>query len=506
MSNYAALISPIVVSGSMTSAGTPNVNGKVWAYLPDTTTPVSIYADAAASVTVTQPITLDAGGRVPYAIYPHGVYAAQPIRLLVQDSSGNIVSDSTFESGAGSAGAKNPGFPSSTTQDQIDSAIAASVGGTDGNYLAYAGGTARSLQSAIRSAGITPEDFGAKGDGLTDDTNAIQAMINRLAANPGGMGRLMAPNYKISSALSFPAGFTGITLIGPGRGATVITQASSADIFSSTSGTGLVISGLSFSGNLGFTGVANLGISNVTISRGNSSSAYALSLAGCSVVALEDMAATGGSQCVSLSGACANVYFSRCALGAGLGVSTACIDIAGSTSSVYAYGTRFNAGSGGVTGVKWESGASGTGFYFTDCPTLGGVATPFDTTNIAASEPGILQKNCGFDNVTTNITSGSPTTFTPSSVPNEITANCNVNGAGGTVTVAAPVPALSGSTPVGRFFEYHFNNVNGNPVTWNLNAIFKVNASIDGTDTHRTAVGFWWDGTNLRERYRAQTA
>ncbi len=505
MSNYAALIGPLSICGSLKTDGTPNVNGIVWFCSPGTTTPVTVYADAAATDAVTAPVTLDVGGRLPYADYPNGIYTKQPIRLLIQDSTGLTVSDTTFESSAGATGLSNVGFPNETTVDQAFTALYASLGGIDGQFSPFVGATPLPLYKVISGIQLTPQMFGAKGDGLNDDTNAIQAMLNKLVALHGGVGFFPPGTYKISAVLTIPAAASGIALIGAGQGATTITQSSTADVFASSSAADISMSGMTINGNVGLTSVARCSIRSVIINRGNSTSTYGLSLASCSIVALDDCIITGassGAQWVLLSGTTSDVYFARCGLGSGIAASI-CIDISGAASNVFAYGTRF-IGPGGTTGVKYESGATGTGLFLSDCPTLGALSTPIDASAIS-SDPGIIQRNCGLENVTSNITSGGPTTFTPSSVPNSITANCNVNGAGGTVTVAAPTPALGTNTPVGRLFEYQFNNVNGNAVTWNMNAIFKTTASVDGTDTHKTVVGFRWDGTNLRERYRAQT-
>jgi hypothetical protein len=52
---------------------------------------------------------------------------------------------------------------------------------------------------------IATSEFGAKGDGNTDDTTAIQAAIDAAYASNKGAVRLPAGNYKISSPLSLDA-------------------------------------------------------------------------------------------------------------------------------------------------------------------------------------------------------------------------------------------------------------------------------------------------------------
>jgi len=64
----------------------------------------------------------------------------------------------------------------------------------------------------IDSSVATASSYGAVGDGVTDDTAAIQAGIDALEANQGGTLRLdPAKTYLISSALNL--GVTGFPVI-----------------------------------------------------------------------------------------------------------------------------------------------------------------------------------------------------------------------------------------------------------------------------------------------------
>lgn len=67
--------------------------------------------------------------------------------------------------------------------------------------------------------GINVLDFGAVGNGTTDDTAAIQAAINSLSST-GGIVYLPSGTYKVSSALVMNT--TGITLLGANRNSTII--------------------------------------------------------------------------------------------------------------------------------------------------------------------------------------------------------------------------------------------------------------------------------------------
>jgi hypothetical protein len=73
--------------------------------------------------------------------------------------------------------------------------------------------TARAIADRFADV-VNVKDFGAKGDGVTDDTAAIQAAINSVSSRNGGEVRFNAGQYKVSSQLTVST--SGVKLIGVG--------------------------------------------------------------------------------------------------------------------------------------------------------------------------------------------------------------------------------------------------------------------------------------------------
>lgn len=178
--------------------GQPLENGYIWigtANLDPQVNPISVYWDAA----LTQP-------------------AAQPIRTIngypaKSGSPGRLYVNSDY---------------SIRVQNKNGSAIYSAPESTDGSaeFVSFiqngAGSVQRSVQDKLREK-VSVKDFGAVGDGVTDDTAAIQAAIDSLS---GGTVNFPQGTYVISSPILLKR---GIRLLGSGPFDT-ISQAS-AKIF-----------------------------------------------------------------------------------------------------------------------------------------------------------------------------------------------------------------------------------------------------------------------------------
>lgn len=148
--------------------GDPLSGGKLYTYSAGTTTPATVYTNSSGAIPHTNPIILDAAGRIPggeiwidYSTqYKFVLYTSTNVLLGTYD---NI-----FVTDALSSAATLPYYPPFS-------------GAVTTNY------TVANKLSQI----ISVKDFGATGDGLTDDTAALQSAASAV------------PSY---ATLFFPAG------------------------------------------------------------------------------------------------------------------------------------------------------------------------------------------------------------------------------------------------------------------------------------------------------------
>jgi hypothetical protein len=232
----ASLLSWLAYDGARTSAGAAVASGKAWFFQPGTTsTQVAVFSDADGLYALTQPVTLDAGGRAV-------VYTDRVVQCEVQTAAGATVrlSDRANAVSAAQVEIQNTVATgtSLTTGSQVEGGrtdlnsfltdLRDSLGAPDGEV--DMAGTARPIKDAIRVLthwfDVTVSPYGAAGDGVTDDTLAIQAAITAANASGGGVV-FFPPGTYIVSSLTIPA---TISLQGCGNGKSILQTSSATEV------------------------------------------------------------------------------------------------------------------------------------------------------------------------------------------------------------------------------------------------------------------------------------
>jgi len=117
----------------------------------------------------------------------------------------------------------------------------ADLGG--GFIQAGTGAVQRTVESKLQDV-VSVKDFGAVGDGVADDTAAIQAAINAVASK-GGTVRLPAGTYKVSSRINLAS---KLGLIGD-KGAVINSTVVADCCLQANNATDITIQGLTIEGN-----------------------------------------------------------------------------------------------------------------------------------------------------------------------------------------------------------------------------------------------------------------
>ena len=177
--------------------GSPLEAGYIWigaANLAPQTNPIAVYWDAALTQAAAQPIRT-AGGYPVNNGTPARLYVDSDYSILVQNRKATTVYSA----------------PSATERL---SNVVVSMDSTQVSFLqAGTGAVTRTAQAKMREW-VSVKDFGAVGDGVTDDTAAIQAALNAAAHV-----NVPAGTYRVTSSIVLNS---GNHLIGAGQSSTTI--------------------------------------------------------------------------------------------------------------------------------------------------------------------------------------------------------------------------------------------------------------------------------------------
>jgi hypothetical protein len=189
------------------NSGNPLVGGLLYTYAAGTTTPLTTYTTNIANVNNANPIILNSAGRLDNEIW---LTQGAVYKFILKDSNNVLIGTYDNISGANDATALN-------------TFITTLAGPTGASLVGYnegdTGAVTRTSQSKFQEI-ISVKDFGAVGDGVTNDTTACQNAWNAVKNANGG-------------TLYFPAGTYLCNIIGAGSDNVNIIGDGSASIVNS---------------------------------------------------------------------------------------------------------------------------------------------------------------------------------------------------------------------------------------------------------------------------------
>jgi len=205
-------LSPVggVAAQFFTNTGAVLTGGKLYTYLAGTTTPTPTYTTSAGNVARTNPIVLDAAGRVPGS---GEIWLTVGItyKFVLTDSNDVLIG----------------------TYDNVSNAL-----NTDASLVSYTpagtGAVTTTVQAKLRQY-VSVKDFGAVGNGIADDTTAIQNAVNYVGSI-GGTIFFPTGSYLVSSTIAISNSaiiIAGASVVGTFEGSKIVGNVTTpASIFS----------------------------------------------------------------------------------------------------------------------------------------------------------------------------------------------------------------------------------------------------------------------------------
>lgn len=204
------------------SDGSPLNSGYIYfgvVNLNPETNPISIYWDSALTQPASQPIRTINGFIVRDGAIAN-VYASSAYSITVKNKNGILLYNSADSSQFDS----NTAASNSITAFQ--NSLAASSGASLVGFIqSGSGAVSRTIQSKLRDF-VSVKDFGAIGNGTSDDTLSIQAAIDSLGSSPGTI-YFPPGTYKVTSTITVSK--NRVHLVGAGSWATQILFAPTAN-------------------------------------------------------------------------------------------------------------------------------------------------------------------------------------------------------------------------------------------------------------------------------------
>lgn len=174
--------------------GNPLTSGTIEFYINGTSTPSPVYFDIAGSTFATS-VTLNSLGEPSNGGNPVSLFQDDDVVLkaIIKDSTGATLRTITDIYAPANA---------SDSLDLANTSDAAKGDALVGTKRILSGAVAQTVHSWIESRVPDVKSFGAVGDGVTDDTAAIQAALDACLSTTGGGLYFPDGTYLISSALT----------------------------------------------------------------------------------------------------------------------------------------------------------------------------------------------------------------------------------------------------------------------------------------------------------------